>query len=57
MFGHSKGSRLHSAVTCRNALCPIILLSVGIATGITGIIVAAVGFGKRPKDMYDNANL
>jgi len=49
-------SRIHDACACRNRICPIALLIAGIAMGITGCVVASVGFGTMPKDMFDYTN-
>jgi len=35
----------------------VITLVIGIALGIGGCIIAAVGFGLSAKDMYDYMNL
>jgi hypothetical protein len=37
-------------------ICPVALLITGIVIGITGCVVAAVGFGTQPKDMFDYSN-
>lgn len=45
------------ACFCRNLTCGIIFLTVGTLCVVAGGIIAAVGFGTRPKDMFDTPNL
>jgi hypothetical protein len=53
----SKDSRCYATCCCQNVICGVVLLVIGVVAGITGCIVAAVGFGQRPDDMYDQANI
>lgn len=50
-------ARCSDTCSCRNLVCAITFLVIGIAFVVAGGVIAAVGFGTRPKDMFDTPNL
>lgn len=50
-------SKLSDACYCRNLTLGIVFLTIGTLSVVAGGIIAAVGFGTRPKDMFDTQNL